>query len=238
VFGSGVFMRKVLILVCALSASGCTQRNYWDRAGIDTLPGGIGITADHQLEEGPSAVSSISSLPRSNSKGALPPFGTQGYAAAYEHPDGYRLGAGDKVNIRVLGEPDLTGAYVIDPTGNISLPYVPSLQVAGRTAAEIEKLITSRLKQGYIRDPQVAVQVTDLRPFFITGEVSSSGSFAYQPGMTAQNAIILAGGYSPRANRNYVMLTRRTARGMQTYRVPVSTQIYPGDIVYVRERWF
>ncbi len=231
--------RWFVIFICLLAVTGCTEkRDYWERSGIDALPGGIGITADNVLDEGPSAVSSITSLPKRNAKGALPPFGAQGHAAAYEYKDGYRLGAGDKINIRVLGEQDLTGEYTVDPSGNISLPYVPSLQVAGQTPAEVEKRITARLKQGYIRDPQVAVQIATLRPFYITGEVTASGSFPYQPGMTAQNAIILAGGYSPRANRNHVMLTRRTARGMVTYKVPLSTQIYPGDIVYVRERWF
>jgi polysaccharide biosynthesis/export protein len=232
-------MRWLVSVLCVIVISGCTpKRNYWERTGIDALPGGIGITADHILDEGPSAVSSTSKIARRNGKGALPPYGAQGHAAAYEYPDGYRLGAGDRVTVRVLGEPELSGEYIIDPSGNISLPYVPSLQVAGLTPQEVEKRVTSRLKQGYIRDPQVAVQIINLRPFFITGEVSSSGSFPYQPGMTAQNAIILAGGYSARANKNSVMLTRRTARGMQTYKVPVSTQIYPGDIIYVRERWF
>jgi polysaccharide biosynthesis/export protein len=232
-------MRWLVLVLCVSAISGCTpKRNYWERTGIDALPGGIGITADHTLDEGPSAVSSTSKIARRNGKGALPPYGAQGYAAAYEYPDGYRLGAGDRVSVRVLGEPDLTGEYTIDPSGNISLPYAQSIQVAGLTPKEVERRITAKLKQGYIRDPQVALQIVNLRPFFITGEVTTSGSFPYQPGMTAQNAIILAGGYSPRANRNYVMLTRRTARGTQTYKVPPSTQIYPGDIVYVRERWF
>jgi polysaccharide biosynthesis/export protein len=70
------------------------------------------------------------------------------------------------------------------------------------------------------------------------GEVTTAGSFAYQAGMTVQNAIAIAGGYNTRADKADVLITRRNAKGTQTYKVPVTTQVYPGDIVYVRERWF
>jgi polysaccharide export outer membrane protein len=56
--------------------------------------------------------------------------------------------------------------------------------------------------------------------------------------MTVQNAIAIAGGYGPRADKSEVLLTRRNSTGTQTYKVPVTTQLYPGDVVYVRERWF
>jgi polysaccharide biosynthesis/export protein len=94
------------------------------------------------------------------------------------------------------------------------------------------------LKAGYLRDPKVSVQAINLRPFFIMGDVTTGGSFSYQPGMTVQNAIAIAGGYGARADHGLVLLTRRTAKGTATYKVPVTTQVYPGDIVFVRERWF
>ena len=103
---------------------------------------------------------------------------------------------------------------------------------------QIEQLILQRLRAGYLKDPQVSVQVTTLRPFYIMGEVTASGSFAYQPGITVQNAIAIAGGYGARADKNEVLLTRKDATGTHTSKVPVTTQVYPGDIVYVRERWF
>jgi polysaccharide biosynthesis/export protein len=56
--------------------------------------------------------------------------------------------------------------------------------------------------------------------------------------MTVQNAIAIAGGFGTRADKTQVLLTRRTVKGTATYKVPVTTQVYPGDIVYVRERWF
>jgi polysaccharide export outer membrane protein len=142
------------------------------------------------------------------------------------------------LTIRVAGEADLTGEYVVDGAGNISMPYVQTVSAAGITASDLERLIAARLRSGFLRDPKVSVQVTTLRPFYILGEVNTAGSFPYQPGMTVQNAIAIAGGYGPRADQKLVLVTRKNAQGTNTFRVPVTTQIYPGDIVYIRERWF
>jgi polysaccharide export outer membrane protein len=168
----------------------------------------------------------------------LPPFAQKGEAAAYEYSSGYRVGAGDKLSIRVAGEADLTGEYVVDASGELSMPYVPSAQVAGKTTREIERLIVQRLSSGYLLDPKVSVQAISLRPFYVMGEVTTGGSYPYQPGMTVQAAIAVAGGYGPRADQTMALVTRRNAKGTQSYKVPVTTQIYPGDIVFVRERWF
>jgi polysaccharide export outer membrane protein len=202
------------------------------------MSGGLGVSRDGTLDEGPQAVASVRSLPSRNHSGALPPYGSKGEAAAYEYSRGYSVGTGDKLTIKVVGEPELSSEYLVDGSGNISMPYVQNLPVAGKTTAEIERLIVARLKNGYLRDPKVSVQATTLRPFFILGEVTTAGSFGYQPGMTVQNAVAIAGGYGPRADQGEVLLTRRTADGTATYKVPVTTQLYPGDIVYVRERWF
>jgi len=120
----------------------------------------------------------------------------------------------------------------------MSMPYVQTVNVAGMTSQQIERLIAKRLRDGYLREPVISVQVTTLRPFYILGEVNTAGSFAYQPGMTVQNAIAIAGGYGTRADQDKVLITRKTSRGTGTYKVPVTTQVYPGDIIYVRERWF
>lgn len=229
-------MRIPLLLLVAVSLQACAST--WETDGPTSPAGGTGITANDTLVEGPEAVSSISQLPTRNPTGAIPPYATKGEAAAYEYGAGYRVGAGDRLSIRVAGETDLSGEYVVDPAGILSMPYVQSVSVAGMTSAQIEKVIVQRLQAGYLRDPQVSVQTINLRPFYIMGEVTSSGSFPYQGGLTIQQAIATAGGYSPRADQGAVLLTRRTANGTKTYKVPVTTQVYPGDIVFVRERWF
>ena len=229
-------MRFPVLFAITLALQGCA--NTWEQDGPTSPPGGTGITAEDTLMEGPEAVSSISKLPYYNEEGALPPFATQGHAAAYEYSTGYRVGAGDKLAIRVAGETDLTGEYVVDPSGVLSLPYVQSVPVAGLNTRDIENLIAQRLRAGFLRDPKVSVQAINLRPFFIMGEVTTGGSFPYQGGLTIQQAIATAGGYGTRADQGAVLLTRRTATGTNTHKVPVTTQVYPGDIVFVRERWF
>ena len=229
-------MRIISVLVCALSLSACVDN--WETKAPLSPPGGTGLLADGTLTEGPGAISSVSQLPAGNQAGPVSPFGTRGTAAAYEFQTGYRVGAGDKLSIRVAGEADLTGEFPVDASGAISLPYVQSATVAGMTTPQIEQLISARLRNGYLKDPQVSVQATTLRPFYILGEVTTSGSFAYQPGITVQNAIAIAGGYNTRADKNEVMMTRRDATGTHSSKVPVTTQVYPGDIITVRERWF
>ncbi len=230
------FVKVGLALFCALALSGCV--NDWDGQGPAAAPGGMGIMTNGQVADGPNAVSSISRLPVGNRMGPIPPFGTRGHAAAYEFGTGYRVGSGDKLSIRVAGEADLSGEFPVDASGAISLPYVQSVTVAGMTTPQIEQVIVGRLKGGFLRDPQVSVQAVALRPFFILGEVGTAGSYPYQPGMTVQQAIAVGAGFGPRADKSSVLLTRRDARGTVTTKVPLATQIYPGDIIYVRERWF
>ncbi len=228
--------RYAIIIASALALGGCA--NGWEDNPPSAAPGGAGVTATGSLREGADAISTASTAPAVNRHGVTPPFGASGEAAAYEYRRGYRVGAGDKLNIRVMGQPELTGAYVVDPAGNLSMPLIETAQVAGLTPREIEILVTRKLRNGYLRNPSVSVQPAALRPFYILGEVKQAGNYPYQPGMTVQNAIATARGYSERADHGEVLLTRRTAEGTNTYKVPVTTQIYPGDIIFVRERWF
>ena len=211
-------MRLLLLVVCALGRTACVDT--WEANSPLSPPGGTGVLADGTLAEGPGAVSSVSRLPADGPDGPLPPFGTRGQATAYEYQSGYRVGAGDKLTIRVAGEADLSGEFPVDASGVISMPYVQSVTVAGMSTPQIEHLILGRLRAGYLKDPQVSVQVTTLRPFYILGEVTASGSFAYQPGITVQNAIAIAGGYGARADKAEVLLTRRDATGTHTSKVP------------------
>lgn len=215
---------------------GCAQT--WEQNPPAAAPGGLGIMSNGDIEEGPDAVSSVSQLPSHTKQGIQPPFGTQGTAAAYEFGPGYKIGAGDRLTIRVAGETELTNDYVVDGAGNISMPYISTTHVGGLATPEVERVVAARLRAGYLRNPSVSVQVTTLRPFYILGEVTTAGSFPYQPGMTVQNAVAIAGGYGPRANQGDVLVTRRNVKGTETFKVPVTAQIYPGDVVYIRERWF
>ena len=89
-----------------------------------------------------------------------------------------------------------------------------------------------------MRDPHVSVEVEAYRPFYILGEVNAPGQYPYQPGMTLETAIAIAGGYSPRADKRNAMLTRTFNGVPAKSKVPLQTQLRPGDTVNVAERWF
>lgn len=210
----------------------------WDSTMPAAPPGGAGLMAGGVFAEGPQAVSAASQAEAGDRTGSLPPFGSSGEAAAYEFRSGYRVGAGDRLSVKVLGQPDLDGEHIVDSTGKISLPLVNDLEVRGLATSAIETMIAARLREGYLRSPSVAVQLVATRPFFILGQVNQAGGFAYQSGMTVQNAIAIAGGYTARADEGTVLITRKSADGTRTFRVPVTTSVYPGDTIYIRERWF
>ncbi len=229
-------MRFIILAVLPFFLSACAET--WDADPPTAATGGMGVMADGTVAQGPGAVASVTELASSTPEGIQPPYGAAGSAAAYEYDTGYRIGAGDRLTIRVAGEADLTNDYLVDGSGNISMPYIKTTYVGGMSAPEVEKLVATRLRNGFLRNPSVSVQVTTLRPFFILGEVNTAGSFPYQPGMTVQNAIAIAGGYSPRAHQGPVLITRKNVEGTETHKAPVTTQVYPGDVIYVRERWF
>ncbi len=215
-----------MLTLCAVTLSGCL--GAWEENPPQAGPEGTGVLA----------TGSTTPLPARNEIGTVPPFGASGVRHAYEFDRGYRVGAGDKLAIRVMGQPDLTGVFVVDPDGNISMPLINTVAVAGLSLKEVEDRITALLRNGYLRNPAVSVQPLELRPFYILGEVKQAGRYAYQPGMTVANAIAVARGFSERADTGEVLLTRRTAEGTKTYKVPMTTQVYPGDIIFVKERWF
>jgi len=150
----------------------------------------------------------------------------------------YHLDAGDKLRVVVYGQEGLTNTYAIDASGSITMPLIGSVPARGRTAAGLAAEITAKLRNGYIREPSVAVEIEAYRPFFILGEVQAPGQYPYVPNMTVESAIAIAGGFSPRARRDVVILTHTDASGAVRYEVPLGTSLKPGDTVQVGERWF
>jgi polysaccharide export outer membrane protein len=164
-----------------------------------------------------------------------------GYAAApapVAYDTAYRLDAGDKLRIVVYGQEGLTNSYAIDAGGSITMPLIGSVPARGRTPAGLASEITGKLRNGYIRDPSVAVEIESYRPFFILGEVAAPGQYPYVPNMSVESAVAIAGGFSPRARRDRVTLTHTDASGSSRYVVPLGTPLSPGDTVFVGERWF
>jgi polysaccharide export outer membrane protein len=156
--------------------------------------------------------------------------------AAYD--TAYRLDAGDRLRVVVYGQEGLTNTYAIDAGGSITMPLIGAVPARGRTPAGLAAEITAKLRNGYIRDPSVAVEIEAYRPFFILGEVAAPGQYPYVPNMSVESAVAIAGGFSPRAQRDRVTLTHSDGSGPMRIVVPLGTALSPGDTVLVGERWF
>jgi polysaccharide export outer membrane protein len=152
--------------------------------------------------------------------------------------ESYVLATGDKLRIIVFGQDSLSNIYQVDASGRIAMPLIGVVQVGGLSTAGAASAIEAKLRGGFIREPKVTVEVDTYRPFFILGEVTNSGQFPYVNGATVQTAVAIAGGFTPRANRDYAELTRRTARGIVVGDVPITYPIRPGDTIVIKERWF
>ena len=164
------------------------------------------------------------------------PYGYASTQPAYQ--PSYTLDAGDKLRVSVFGQEGISGSYMVDAGGNVNLPLAGSVPARGFTTEQLARMIAERLKQGYVREPHVTVSIDTYRPFFIMGEVTTPGQYAYVPNMTAEKAIAIAGGFAPRAQRQTVELTRNNGPQRFTGDVPLNYPLQPGDTVVVKERWF
>jgi polysaccharide biosynthesis/export protein len=154
------------------------------------------------------------------------------------HDAAYRLDAGDKLRVVVYGQEGLTNTYAIDAGGSITMPLIGAVPARGRTPAGLASAISAKLRNGYIREPSVAVEIEAYRPFFILGEVAAPGQYPYVPNMSVETAVAIAGGFSPRALRDRVTLTHTDHSGSSRFVVPLGTALGPGDTILVGERWF
>ena len=150
----------------------------------------------------------------------------------------YQLGSGDRINISVFGQDDLSMEIRLPDVGTINYPFLGELKLVGMTAAEVESLIYEGLLGDYLVNPSVSVSIVEYRPFFIDGEVKRQGGYPYQPGLSVNKAAALAGGYTERANRDKITIVRESDGQQFEFSVSVTDMIQPGDIVTVNQRFF
>ena len=162
------------------------------------------------------------------------------HATAQSPPsDGnYRVGPGDVVLIEVFGEADLSMEVMLDDTGVIDYPFLGELEIEGLTVGELEAILLGGLKGPYLVDPDITVAIKQYRNVYLTGEVQEPGGFPYQPGLTVEKAIALAGGFTERASRSKIELKRGDDPDERTFRVKLSDQVRPGDIIQVPRSFF
>jgi protein involved in polysaccharide export with SLBB domain len=150
----------------------------------------------------------------------------------------YKLDAGDKLRITVFGEPDLGGEYFVDGSGDVRLPLIGQIQVAGATLLEFERRAKAKLESGYLKNARVSAEVINYRPFYILGQVNKPGEYEFVNGLNVLTAIALAGGYTYRASEQNVFIRRKGSDKEEAAPANQATKVFPGDIIRVRERFF
>lgn len=150
----------------------------------------------------------------------------------------YRLGPGDRLRVSVFNREELTGEFTIGTQGRIAYPLVGEVDAAGLTVAELTHQLSEQLRNGYVRDPIVNVEIAEYRPFYILGEVNRPGAYPYSPGMTVLGAVATAGGFTYRANSRRVFIQSPGQTGEQSHPLTSSTLIQAGETVRIPERLF
>jgi len=191
---------------------------------------------------------SLSLLLAANATGAE----TAPAPAAAMAVDTYKIGVDDIVQVSVWRNPELGITVPVRPDGMISVPLIGDVPAGGHTPSEVAKTIQDKLAT-YVRDPQVAVILTELRSHEylsrvrVTGAVRQPVSIPYRPGMTVLDAVLAAGGVTEFAAPNRSNLYRKTADATKTYSVELDRilkrgdlstnfNVAPGDVITIPER--
>lgn len=169
---------------------------------------------------------------------STPPTPAGAGAPVVETSSDYRLGTADKVRVIVYNEPTLSGEFTVSDNGTLSMPLIGNISASGRSPREVATDIQAKLADGYLREPRVSIDVLTYRPFYILGEVTKPGEYAYSSGLTALNAVARAQGFTYRANKRKVFLKRAGESAEKQVDLEPGLEIRPGDTLRIGERYF
>jgi len=150
----------------------------------------------------------------------------------------YRLGPGDKISITVFNEKDLSLDVRLSDAGSFLYPFIGEVPARGMTISALQMFLSNNLAEGYLVDPKVYVSVMEYRPFFVNGEVTKPGGYAFQPGLTVRKAISLAGGLTARASLSKIYVIHEDDPAGLPRLTSLNSSIRPGDIVTVDQSFF
>ena len=151
----------------------------------------------------------------------------------------YALDTGDKLRIVVFGQDALSNNYTVDAQGQVTLPLIGAVRSPRRDHDAVGQCDRRTIEVGLrSADPSVAVEIDTYRPFFVLGEVAYPGQYPFVPNMTVENAIAIAGGFTPRASKDKVTISRKVQGAAARYVLPLRYPLRPGDTIEVAERWF
>jgi len=168
--------------------------------------------------------------------------------------DIYKIGVDDVVQVSVWKSPELSVTVPVRPDGMISVPLIGDVRAGGSSPEEVARNVELLLAE-YLREPKVAIIVSDLNSheylsrIRITGSVSQPSSITYRQGMTVLDAVLEAGGTNEFASANKTKLYRRSDDGTSMYDIKLQNilskgdlstnyPLQPGDVISVPERTF
>jgi protein involved in polysaccharide export with SLBB domain len=150
-----------------------------------------------------------------------------------------RLQPGEKIRITVYGEEALTGDYDINPSGYVSMPLVGLMKAAGRSQSEFGREVANKFSRGgFLQDPHVTVAVIQFKPFYVLGEATTPGEYPFRSGLNVHTAVAMAGGFTYRASRSFVLIRHTGEEVWKEYPLTEPVPIAPGDLIRVPERYF
>ncbi|HTT02830.1 MAG TPA: polysaccharide biosynthesis/export family protein [Steroidobacteraceae bacterium] len=128
-----------------------------------------------------------------------------------QQPNEYTLNAGDTLDVSVWKETELTKEVIVRPDGRFSFPLAGEINAVGRSVGQVETEITNKLKP-YMPEPVVSVSMKSLDgcKIYVIGQVNKPGSFVMNPRINVLQALSLAGGFTPFAGLNDIMVLRGT----------------------------
>lgn len=149
------------------------------------------------------------------------------------------LAPGDRIQVVVFQQEDLSGEFVLDEEGDIAMPLAGSIPAQGLSTQALRDEIVARLQPDYLRDPQVTVERVSMRPIYLLGEVRQPGSYQHSESLSVAKAVALAGGLTYRASKQRISIRRVDANGeTQEFRADMHTPVQGGDLISVPERFF
>lgn len=159
-------------------------------------------------------------------------------APAADTAGDYQLGSADRVRVIVFNEPSLSGEFVVNANGALSMPLIGDVMARGRTTGQIAGAIADLLRGGYVLEPKVSIDVLTFRPFYILGEVNKAGEYPYSSGLTVDAAVALAGGFTYRASRKKVTIRHMADEKAQKVDLTPDLKVLPGDTIRIGERYW
>jgi len=150
----------------------------------------------------------------------------------------YTLGPGDKLQIAVYGEDNLSSEQQVGPDGTITVPLIGRVPASGRTVSQVTDEVRAKLAEGFVQNPSVTITIQTFRPFYILGEVNTPGQYEYAKGMTVLAAVARAGGFTYRAKKSEIFLKREGEANETRVLLDTDLPIRPGDTIRVGERYF